>query len=115
MMKWLTILATTVALVGPATAETITYACRVKDAEPPTHLYATKVDTAKHTLTLRGKVYRNVKRVFVTLEDDCPKYCLGNGVVTLSTATKGGAVLWVTPPVEGAGNEVYVCDTVWDR
>jgi hypothetical protein len=92
------------ALCGQGYAETYTYACQVREAATGnTHLYSAVLDLSKHTITWRGKVYRNVKEDVSGNPDTCAKECFGNAAVRLSTATQGVADLSV------GGND-FDCD-----
>jgi hypothetical protein len=107
------------AMIGSANAETYTYACQVTGVEPNpnnTYLYSAKMDTTKNTITWRGTVYKNAKRVFKIDGEECPKYCFGNSKIMLSTATQGVATLSVAvgtgrPGDDGAPEE-FECDVV---
>src|SRR5262249_22794271 len=109
MTKLLIALATTVALVGPATARTHTYTCRVGDK-----LYPVTVTTPNErdcdrpytvcnfsggTITWRGVTFRNVSG---TSEDCKTRFtATRNGVhVELCTATQGYARLTLSGMVD---------------
>jgi hypothetical protein len=95
--------------VTPAYAGTVNYACHGDEALP---LYSAKLDLGKHTLTWRGKTYRNIKRIYNNTE--CSKDCFENDRVRLTTATDGIATLAITfgtgPGDDGA--EFFECDVV---
>jgi hypothetical protein len=112
MKTWLITLATTVALVGPASARTYTYMCQVNDKSYPVTLTtpyekdSSSVDATRRgslsggTITWRGVTFRNVK-----WEDDChAKFTATRDGVTieLCTATQGVADLTV-------GKDTFEC------
>jgi hypothetical protein len=102
-----------------ALAETYNYACQVSGVEPNpnnTYLYSAKVDTARNTITWRGTVYKNAKRMLTVDGEECAKWCFGNSKISLSTATQGVATLSVTlgtgrPGDDGAPEE-FDCEMV---
>jgi hypothetical protein len=108
-MKTILLAAALIATALPASAATYTYACKVNDG-PKTHLHSAALDLTKHTITWRGKVYRNVKQF------NCEaRACFGDGNrISLNTATQGVATLGVlSGTAPGAdGIEEFECDLV---
>jgi hypothetical protein len=110
-LKILAIAAVLAATLTSAQAETYNYACQVTGAQPNplnAYLYSAKIDTAKKTVTWRGTVYTNAKRLDTVNGWDCAKWCFGNDKIAISTATQGVATLVV-------GAEEFECDAVRDR
>ena len=110
-LKSLAIVAALVAMLTPAQAETYNYACQITGVQPNpanTYFYSAKIDTTKKTITWRGAVYTNAKRLDAINGEDCAKWCFGNDKIAISTATQGVATLTL-------GAEEFECDVVRTR
>jgi len=115
-MKKLIAAAMIVISTTAAHAKVYNYACKDSESE---RLYSAKIDTAKHTITWRGKTFSSLREF---ADDgsgrDCAKYCFratsSNGdVAFVETATQGGASLTITSGGPGTdGIDEFDCDMV---
>jgi hypothetical protein len=115
-MKTLLTAVSLLAMIGSASAETYTYACQVTGVDPNpnnTYLYSAMIDTAKHTVTWRGLVFKNAKQLSRVFGQECAKWCFGNNEIALSTATQGVATLTVATGEDH--EEEFECDMVRRR
>src|SRR6516162_2062268 len=122
MPKLLIALATTVALVGPAAAETYTYMCRVGDKPYPVtvttpnekdcHRPYTVCNLSGGTITWRGVTFRNVSG---TSEDCKARFTATRDSVhvELCTATQGYASLTISGDY-GEENEYGLDEDTFD-